>query len=105
MPLDVLASRMVVPRDMPHTPFDPASLHPDYDSVTAMDQRITVPAAMPVVEFEAKGPVAAYELPDVLEPDVLNTGEANLMRGADRERPPPIGTGSRASVRSPRTSF
>jgi TonB family protein len=43
-----------------------------------MDQRFTVPAAMPVVEFEQKGPVAAYELPDVLQPDVLMTGEANL---------------------------
>lgn len=78
LPLDVLAAREVVPRDMPSTPFDERALHPDYDSVTTMDQRFTVPAAMPVVEFETKGPVAAYNLPDVLEPDVLMTGEANL---------------------------
>jgi TonB family protein len=78
LPLDVLAAREVVPRDMPSTPFDERALHPDYDSVTTMDQRFTVPAAMPVVEFETKGTVAAYDLPDVLEPDVLMTGEANL---------------------------
>jgi outer membrane biosynthesis protein TonB len=78
MPLDVLASRTVVPRDMPETKFEAAELHPDYDTVTTMDQRFTVPAAMPVVEFEHKGPVAAYDLPDVLQPDVLMTGEANL---------------------------
>ncbi len=78
MPLDVLASRIVVPRDMPEAKFEAAELHPDHDTVTTMDQRFTVPAAMPVVEFEHKGTVAAYNLPDVLQPDVLMTGEANL---------------------------
>jgi TonB family protein len=78
MPLDVLASRVVVPRDMPATKFEPSAEHPDYDAVTTMDQRFTVPAAMPVVEFEQKGAVRADELPDILEPNVLITGEANL---------------------------
>ena len=35
--------------------------------------------ALPVVEFEPHGPVAVQDLPDVLEPDVINTGEVNLM--------------------------
>ena len=87
MPLDVLASRVVVPRDSPATPFDPAMVHPDYAPVTVLDQRFTVPVALPVVELEPKGPVSAYELPDVLEPDVLTTGDVNLMV-APVETPP-----------------
>jgi len=79
MPLDVLASRVVVPRDTPLTPLDPKVLRPDFDPVTPMDQRFTVPAALPVVALKSKGPVAAYELPDVVpQADVLMTGEANL---------------------------
>ena len=79
LPLDVLASRVVVPRDIPAMPFDPAMLHPDYAPVTVLDHRITVPPALPVVELQPKGPVSPYELPDVLKPDVLTTGDVNLM--------------------------
>jgi hypothetical protein len=87
LPLGVLASRVVVPRDTPALPLDPAMLHPDYAPVTVLDQRITVPMALPVVELEPKGPVSRYELPDVLEPDVLTTGDVNLMV-APVETPP-----------------
>ena len=87
LPLDVLASRVVVPRDTPATPFDPAMVHPDYAPVTVLDQRFTVPVALPIVELEPKGPVSAYELPDVLKPDVLTTGDVNLMV-APVETPP-----------------
>jgi len=87
LPLDVLASRVVVPRDTPATPFDPAMVHPDYAPLTVLDQRFTVPVALPVVELQPKGPVSAYELPDVLKPDVLTTGDVNLMV-APVETPP-----------------
>ncbi|HZP34621.1 MAG TPA: TonB C-terminal domain-containing protein [Candidatus Acidoferrales bacterium] len=87
LPLDVLASRTVVPRDTPATPFDPAMLHPDYAPATLLDERVTVPVALPVVELESKGPVSRYELPDVLDPDVLTTGDVNLMV-APVETPP-----------------
>jgi TonB family protein len=79
LPLDVLASRVVVPRDTPAVPLDPAMAHPKYAPITVLDHRVTVPMALPVVELEAKGPVSAYELPDVLKPDVLTTGDVNLM--------------------------
>jgi TonB family protein len=79
LPLEVLASRVVVPRDTPATPFDPAMIHPDYAPLTVLDQRVTVPVALPVVELQPKGHVSAYELPDVLDPDVLTTGDVNLM--------------------------
>jgi TonB family protein len=87
LPLDVLASRVVVPRDTPAIPLDPALVHPDYAPVTVLDQRVTVPPALPVVELEPKGPVSPYELPDVLKPDVLTTGDVNLMV-APVETPP-----------------
>ena len=87
LPLDVLASRVVVPRDTPSAPFDPAMIHPDYAPVTVLDKRVTVPMALPVVELEPKGPVSPYELPEVLKPDVLTTGDVNLMV-APVETPP-----------------
>lgn len=87
LPLDVLASRVVVPRDTPALPFDFAMVHPTYAPVTVLDHRVTVPMALPVVALEPKGPVSRYELPDVLEPDVLTTGDVNLMV-APVETPP-----------------
>jgi TonB family protein len=87
LPLEVLASRVVVPRDTPAIPFDAAMVHPDYAPVTVLDHRVTVPMALPLVELEPKGPVSRYELPDVLEPDVLTTGDVNLMV-APVETPP-----------------
>jgi TonB family protein len=87
LPLDVLASRVLVPRDTPATPFDAAMTHPDYAPLTVLDRRFTVPVALPLVELEPKGPVSAYELPDVLDADVLTTGDVNLMV-APVETPP-----------------
>ncbi len=87
MPLDVLASRVVVPRDTPTTPFAPDMVHPGYAPVTVMDERVTVPMALPIVELQGKGLVSAYELPDLLKPDVLTTGDVNLMV-APVETPP-----------------
>ena len=52
-----------------------------------MDERVTVPMALPIVELQGKGLVSAYELPDLLKPDVLTTGDVNLMV-APVETPP-----------------
>jgi TonB family protein len=87
LPLGVLASRVVVPRDTPATPLAPEVLHPEYAPVTVLDQRVTVPMALPVVELKTEAAVSPYEFPDVLEPDVLNTGNVNLMV-APVETPP-----------------
>src|SRR5689334_263791 len=87
LPLDVLASRVVIPRDTPALPLDYAMVHPTYAPVTVLDHRVTVPMALPVVALEPKGPVSRYELPGVLEPDVLTTGDVNLMV-APVETPP-----------------
>jgi TonB family protein len=77
LPLDVLAARLVVPRDTPA--LDPAGVHTDYPPLTILDYRVTVPAATPPAPFVAKGVVAVQDLPAVLPPDVITTGEVNLM--------------------------
>jgi TonB family protein len=64
---------------MPPTPFDWASVHPDYPPLTILDYRVTVPAATPPGTFEPREVVGLQDLPDVLPPDVITTGEINLM--------------------------
>jgi TonB family protein len=79
LPLEVLASRVLVPRDTPATPLDPASVRPDYLPLTILDYRVTVPAALPPARIEPKGLVPVQDLSIVLPPDVITTGEINLM--------------------------
>lgn len=87
LPLDVLAARVVVPRDTPATPLDPASVRPDYPPLTILDYRVIVPAALPPGRLEPKGLVPVQDLPVGLPPDVITTGEVNLMVEAV-EHPP-----------------
>ncbi len=77
--LEVLGDAVVVPRDMPHTPLDATSKTPDYVPLTILDSRIAVPKDAHSAKLEPKQIVAIQDLPDVLEPDVLTTGEVNLM--------------------------
>jgi TonB family protein len=79
LPLDVLATRMIVPRDTPAAVLDAANLRPDYSPATSLDYRVTVPPALPPGILEPKGVMLAQDLPDVLPPDVITTGEVNLM--------------------------
>jgi TonB family protein len=77
--LEVLGSAVVVPRDMPHTPLDTVSKTPDYVPLTILDSRVAIPKDAHGAKLEPKQIVAIQDLPDVLEPDVLTTGEVNLM--------------------------
>jgi TonB family protein len=77
--LEVLGSAVVVPRDMPHTPLDTTSTTPSYVPLTILDSRVAVPKDAHAAKLEPKRIVAIQDLPDVLEPDVLTTGEVNLM--------------------------
>ena len=77
--LEVLGSAVVVPRDMPHTPLDTTSTTPSYVPLTILDSRVAVPKDAHSMELAPKQIVAIQDLPDVLEPDVLTTGEVNLM--------------------------
>src|SRR5271169_2179065 len=77
--LEVLGDAVVVPRDMPNTPLDPVSKTPSYVPLTILDSRVAVPKDAHSAKLEPKKIVAIQDLPDVLDPDVLTTGEVNLM--------------------------
>jgi TonB family protein len=77
--LEVLGAAVVVPRDMPHTPLDTSSKTPDYVPLTILDSRVAVPKDAHAAALAPKQIVAIQDLPDVLEPDVLTTGEVNLL--------------------------
>jgi hypothetical protein len=77
--LEVLGSAVVVPRDMPNTPLDAISKTPSYVPLTILDSRVAVPKDAHAAKFEPKQIVAIQDLPRVLDPDVLTTGEVNLM--------------------------
>ncbi len=77
--LDVLGPRTVVPRDMPNTPLDATSNTPEYVQLSILESRVAVPKNAHAGKIEPKQLVAIQDLPDVLDPDVLTTGEVNLM--------------------------
>ena len=77
--LEVLGDAVVVPRDMPNTPLDAISKTPNYVPLTILDSRVAVPKDAHAAKLEPKKIVAIQDLPDVLDPDVLTTGEVNLM--------------------------
>jgi hypothetical protein len=84
--LEVLGDAVVVPRDMPNTPLDAVSKMPNYVPLTILDSRIAVPKDAHAAKIEPKKIVAIQDLPDVLDPDVLTTGEVNLMTRPAEER-------------------
>ncbi|HXC33871.1 MAG TPA: hypothetical protein VNZ56_15435, partial [Verrucomicrobiae bacterium] len=84
--LEVLGDAVVVPRDMPNTPLDAISKTPDYVPLTILDSRVAVPKDAHAAKLEPKQIVAIQDLPEVLEPDVLTTGEVNLMARPVEER-------------------
>jgi TonB family protein len=78
--LEVLGAPVVVPRDnMPNTPLDGISKMPDYVPLTILDSRVAVPKDAHASKIEPKQLVAIQDLPGVLDPDVITTGEVNLM--------------------------
>jgi outer membrane biosynthesis protein TonB len=77
--LEVLGNAVVVPRDMPNTPLDAISKTPSYVPLTILDSRVAVPKDAHAAKLVPKQIVAIQDLPDVLDPDVLTTGEVNLM--------------------------
>ncbi|MGB6430523.1 MAG: hypothetical protein WBF06_08050, partial [Candidatus Acidiferrales bacterium] len=86
MPLDVLAARMVIPRDAGDAPLDTEHTIPDYVPITITESRFVVPEKMAPVELKSKPRMSASELPDLVEPDVMTTGEVNLMDTPVEER-------------------
>jgi TonB family protein len=85
-PLDVLAARMVVPRDVADKELDVTRHAAGHLGAMTLDTRIAVPEGLPNVTLPSKAPVPVYKLPDVLEPDVITTGEVTLMAKPTDER-------------------
>jgi TonB family protein len=85
-PMDVLAARMVVPRDAADKALDISRNESSHLASMTMDTRIAVPERMPNVVLPSKAPTPVYKLPDVLEPDVMTTGEVTLMAKPTDER-------------------
>jgi TonB family protein len=92
VPLDVLAARLLIPRDMPAKPLGEVPKIPEYVPLTILDSRTIVPAfveaptAEDIRSFEQPSALSS-ELLDVVEPDVITTGEVNLLLRRAEERP------------------
>jgi len=79
LPLDVLAVRLLVPRDLPIKPLEVSSRIPQHVPLTVLDSRIAVPKdAKPAPVLVSPSQRRVF-LPDLIEPDVLTTGEVNLL--------------------------
>lgn len=94
MPLDVLASRTLIPRGMPVKPFTDISALPSYLPLDVLGAPIVVPRdvepAPPMNVLMAAhskiGPLPP-ELLELREPDVLTSGEVSFLpEHADRQR-------------------
>jgi outer membrane biosynthesis protein TonB len=85
MPLDVLSARLIIPRDMPVNKLDIGGL-PSYVPLAVLGEHVAVPkdAVLPQTIAVRHPMQHAAELPEVLDPDVLTTGEVNLMTGTPR---------------------
>lgn len=87
LPLSVISDRMLIPRDMPVKRMEEqASAIPTHVPLAVLGTRVVVP---PEAKLEATfQPTAPAPLPvgifeDVLEPDLLTTGEVNLLASPD----------------------
>ncbi|HEY5070324.1 MAG TPA: TonB C-terminal domain-containing protein [Candidatus Acidoferrum sp.] len=76
LPLQSIAARVVVPRDIQREAYSVVEDHSIPLQVTEMDQRIAVPQNSAPPEPNVKLPVVD---PDLVDPDIFMTGEAHLM--------------------------
>ncbi len=86
LPLDVLAARIVVPRDMPAKPLEARSAIPARVPLTVLDSRVAVPKDAVAGVFQPTAPISPAYLPDLLEPDIITTGEVNFLVKPVEER-------------------
>jgi TonB family protein len=86
MPLDVLSARLIIPRDMPVHALDTAHTIPTHVPLTVLGAHVAVPkdARLPEIEERPHPMLHPAEMPDVLEPDIMTTGEVNLLSSTPR---------------------
>ena len=84
VPLDVIPARSLIARDMPANPFGDMARIPDHVPLTILDSRVVVPPGLELGKFEVEEPLPLSFVEDVVDPDILNTGEVQfLSRSAD----------------------
>jgi TonB family protein len=91
VPLEVLSTRTLVPRGLPAKPLGEIPKIPEYVPLSVLDSRTVVPAyvepATPeeIERFEQRPPVTR-DLLEIVEPDLITTGEVNLLVRPVEER-------------------
>jgi TonB family protein len=86
IPLEVLGARVLVPRDMPATPLEARSAIPSHVPLTVLDSRVASPKDARPAELHMAARLSMDAFRDVLVPDVLLTGEVNLLVKPVEER-------------------
>jgi periplasmic protein TonB len=91
LPLDVLIERSLVPRGIGVKPFEQFLPPSEYAPLAILDQRVVVPAYVEPPEQKEidkfdQPPQMTAELREIVEPDIFNTGEANLLVQPDDRR-------------------
>ncbi|MFZ0214008.1 MAG: hypothetical protein WAL55_14975, partial [Candidatus Acidiferrales bacterium] len=88
LPLDVLASRMLIPRDMPVTPMESSgSTIPTHVPMAVLETRIVVPQEAKLeqsTKISSHAPLPAGIFDEILEPDLFTTGEVNLLASPEK---------------------
>jgi outer membrane biosynthesis protein TonB len=93
LPLDVLVNRTLVPRGMAAKPFEKLAPISDTFPLEVLGSRTVVPAH---VEPPAPEEIKKFEHPpemtrglrEIVEPDIFNTGDANLLMEPEDKRDP-----------------
>ncbi|MGB0036352.1 MAG: TonB C-terminal domain-containing protein [Candidatus Acidiferrales bacterium] len=92
-PLDVLVNRTLVPRGMAAKPLENIRPMSEYAPIAILDSRVVVPAfvappeAAEIEKFD-QPPEMTAALREIVEPDVFNTGDANLLMEPEDKRNP-----------------
>src|ERR1700675_2774419 len=91
LPLGVLVDRTLVSRSMPAKTFESFGPITEYPALDILDSRVVVPAYVEPPEQREidrfnKPQQMTAELRELVEPDIFNTGEANLLVEPEEKR-------------------
>ena len=76
LPLDSISARVVVPRDINREAYGVKEDHSLAAQPTELDERVTVPLGSSLPEIV---PPAQYSLPDIVDQDIITSGEIQLV--------------------------
>jgi TonB family protein len=82
LPLDSIAARVVVPRDINREAYGVREEHTLPVQPTELDERVTVPLGSSLPEIV---PPAQYSLPDIVDQDIITSGEIQLVVPEQKE--------------------